>query len=219
MGKLIFTPHQQLIFDEFSKSTDLRNRFYFTGGTALSVFYYEHRLSEDMDFFSERDFSKELITFFANTISQKINCSNILTVTDMAHIFKFFDKENNQVIKIDFVKTFFSRIEQKKEFQGVAIDSLHDIGANKIMTVIDRTQIKDYVDLYFLIQKDFTIWDLFYCVEAKYGAKLDPIMMASDFMKVEIFENLPKMIKPLDLNELKAFFKDLAKKVASRVVE
>ena len=48
----ILTPNQKSFLHEFTKS-ELRNVFRLTGGTALSAFYLEHRLSEDLDFFSE----------------------------------------------------------------------------------------------------------------------------------------------------------------------
>ena len=40
--------------DNFLKFLDNQNQgqFYLTGGTALSRFYYQHRYSEDLDFFS-----------------------------------------------------------------------------------------------------------------------------------------------------------------------
>jgi predicted nucleotidyltransferase component of viral defense system len=30
--------------------------FYLTGGTALAAYYLRHRLSEDLDFFAEKEF-------------------------------------------------------------------------------------------------------------------------------------------------------------------
>lgn len=42
-----FTPVQKKVFTSFAKS-DLSKQFYFTGGTALKVFYFNHRDSEDL---------------------------------------------------------------------------------------------------------------------------------------------------------------------------
>lgn len=38
-----------------AKSRVITDNFYLTGGTALSEFYLQHRLSEDLDFFSEQE--------------------------------------------------------------------------------------------------------------------------------------------------------------------
>ncbi|MGQ9706983.1 MAG: nucleotidyl transferase AbiEii/AbiGii toxin family protein [bacterium] len=44
--------------EEFLKifsTTKLKNKFYLTGETAFSAFYLQHRISEDMDFFTEEE--------------------------------------------------------------------------------------------------------------------------------------------------------------------
>jgi hypothetical protein len=38
--------------------------FYLTGGTALAEFYLQHRLSEDLDFFSEQEVESQAIAVF-----------------------------------------------------------------------------------------------------------------------------------------------------------
>lgn len=52
-GNPILTEDQKSLLFRFRES-QLRDRFYVTGGTALSAFYLQHRLSEDLDFFTEQ---------------------------------------------------------------------------------------------------------------------------------------------------------------------
>ena len=62
MGKMsLFTPEQKLIFDQIKNNQYLTENFYFTGGTALSYFYLNHRYSDDMDFFSEKKIDQSII--------------------------------------------------------------------------------------------------------------------------------------------------------------
>ena len=49
--------------------------------------------------------------------------------------------------------------------------------------------------------------------------EIDLVWLASGFLKAKQFENLPKMLVPLDLSKLKEFYKDLAKKLGSSVVK
>jgi predicted nucleotidyltransferase component of viral defense system len=50
MGKnTILIKEQKSILDLISKNQYLKSNFYFTGGTALSEIYLQHRLSEDID--------------------------------------------------------------------------------------------------------------------------------------------------------------------------
>ena len=42
--------------------------FYLTGGTALSAYYLNHRQSDDLDFFSEHDFSTTTVQRIAGEL-------------------------------------------------------------------------------------------------------------------------------------------------------
>lgn len=65
----------------------------------------------------------------------------------------------------------------------------------------------------------FTFWDLIYGVQEKFkGYFFDVMILAQDFLKVEDFDVLPRMIKPLNLEDLKKFFREKAKEVGSKTV-
>ncbi|MFH1863611.1 MAG: nucleotidyl transferase AbiEii/AbiGii toxin family protein [bacterium] len=53
MGQDLLTKEQKQILEFVSKDKVITSQFYLTGGTALSYFYFKHRFSEDLDFFSE----------------------------------------------------------------------------------------------------------------------------------------------------------------------
>ena len=55
-GKSILSQNQKDILAIISKDKLICDNFYLTGGTALAEFYLHHRLSEDLDFFSENEF-------------------------------------------------------------------------------------------------------------------------------------------------------------------
>ena len=48
---------------------------------------------------------------------------------------------------------------------------------------------------------------------------MDIILISLDFMKIEQFDFLPKMLVPLKLSDLKEFFKQKAIELAKRVTE
>jgi hypothetical protein len=56
-------------------------------------------------------------------------------------------------------------------------------------------------------------------VRVKFGIEIDPVLAAADMLKIDNFENMPKMIKPLTLDKLKAFFREKAKEIGKTVVE
>jgi predicted nucleotidyltransferase component of viral defense system len=55
-------------FLAYFRASPLCEIFYLTGGTALSAFYLRHRLSEDLDFFSEEGVSIEQVLSFVKSV-------------------------------------------------------------------------------------------------------------------------------------------------------
>lgn len=217
MGKLTFTALQESLFETITQDTLLPKPFYFTGGTALSAVYLHHRESEDLDFFSETDFENEPILEIVKNIASSLNISYRFTIRYRSRIVELV-KKDNLLIKIDFVYHPYKRLEKGPVIKGFPVDSLLDIAANKLLTVNQRNEVKDFVDLYFLLKK-FTIWDLLYAIKSKYKMEIDLILVASDFLKVEDFDFLPRMLVPLTLDTLKSFFKEKARELSKRTVE
>ena len=217
LKELTFTPVQKFIFDEFTKNPSLTKNFYFTGGTALSAIYIHHRESEDLDFFSFNEFDTDTVDKFIESLSKKLKLKPNLIQRERTRIYRLMNR-NSMIIKVDFAYYPHNRIRKGVSIEGVMVDSLRDIAINKLHTITRRTEVKDFVDLYFLL-KEFSLWDLLYGVEHKFGMELDLIWLASDFLKVNKFKFLPKMLVPLKLEDIKIFYKDLAKQLGMSVVK
>lgn len=212
MGKVKeLTDKQLLIFDELTNDDFFRSEFYFGGGTALSSIYLHHRVSDDLDFFSQRKFDSLVLLNGINSWSTKYNFEVSPQTIEDTHVFNLIFSDGYS-LKIDFAYYPYLRLKRGNVFKGMEVDSLEDIAAGKLMLVNQRSEVKDFVDLYFLLEK-FSVWDLIPMVEAKFRVKLDVINLAADFLKVEEFEFLPKMILPLAVEGLRKFFQDLAKEV------
>lgn len=212
----IITSEQQRLLEEFKKDTFLSANFYFTGGTALSMYYLKHRESIDLDFFSEKQFDPQTVLIKTTSWVEKYNASLEYIPSEDTHIFNIAFP-NGQIVKVDFAFYPYKRVDEKNRLDGIFVDSLQDIAINKLLVAEQRAEVKDFVDLYFLLDK-FTVWDLIEGVKVKFRIKLDPFIVSASFLKVEEFEYLPKMIKPLTLEELKSFFKKKAQKMGNKTV-
>lgn len=217
MGKVIFTREQQIVFDEIKKNEFITSNFYFTGGTALSSVYLHHRESDDLDFFSEKKFDTLPILNFISELREKYRLEITSTDNEVVKIF-FFNFPKKVTIKVDFGYYPYSRINKGKRVDSLEVDSELDIAINKLLTIQQRSDPKDFVDLYFLLKK-FTVWTLIDGVKIKFKLKLEPILVAADYMKVENFEALPKMLVPLKLKDLQDFFRKQALQIGKRVVK
>lgn len=215
--KLTFSPLQKIIFDEFSKDPKLKKQFYFTGGTALSAIYLHHRESEDLDFFSETDFNDTPVNDFIKFLAKVTKTRSQFNQVEEVRMYQLV-RSKRPLIKLDFNYYPYKRLKKGIKISGVAIDSPYDIAVNKLQTIVSRTQIKDFVDFYFLL-KQFSLWDLIYALEPKFNMEFDHILIGTAFLKIKQFDTLPKMLVPLELEELIIFYKDLAKKIGMSVVE
>ncbi len=141
---LILTPHQKDFLRAFSKS-DIKNLFRLTGGTALSAFYLEHRLSEDLDFFSQ-----EKIPFYiVEDFLKSLDFIDTITYTRLfdRNIFTL-NLKDGRVLKTEFTYYPLKSLEETNMIDGLQIDSFLDIIVNKLCAMAERIEPKDYVDLY-----------------------------------------------------------------------
>lgn len=221
MGKIVFDPQQKIIVDGVKNDDFLSTHFYFTGGTALSVFHLGHRLSEDLDFFSEKPAPFDRVNTLIKSLSEKHHFSYELRrpeVEGLDIMVFYLDFGKGRKLKIDFNNYPYKSIEPRLHIDGLWVDTKRDIGTNKLLTIDQRTDVKDFVDLYFLLQ-EYTVWDLLYGVEIKFGMEMEPLTVASNFMKVEEFKSLPKMLVALKISQLQDFFRSGAKELAKKAVK
>jgi predicted nucleotidyltransferase component of viral defense system len=218
MGKVTLTPTQEQILTIIADEPYFSKTFYMTGGTALSAFYYHHRESEDIDLFTQQPFDQTFVQSWM-TKQQKIHNWK-LTYTQVFERQTYEISWKDHVGKIDFVRYDFRRLSPSTiQYKNIAVDSLPDIAVNKLLSISQRTAVKDYVDLYFLLPKDFTWWDLMGSVEKKFGIEIEKVYLSSLLLKVDQFDALPIMTKKLSLETLKKFFLSEAKNLAMTMVK
>ncbi len=186
---IILTQHQKEFLRVFSKS-DIKNLFRLTGGTALSAFYLEHRLSEDLDFFSQ-----EKIPFYiVEDFLKSLNFIDTITYTRLfdRNIFTLTFKDG-MVLKTEFAYYPLKNLEEPKMVDGVPIDSFLDIVVNKLCAMAERIEPKDYADLYCaLISSNISLDKLIYLAEKKCEIKgIRHILKARLLQVPEGVEKLP----------------------------
>lgn len=217
MGKIqIITAKQKRLLLGLSASPSLREQFYFTGGTALAAYYLRHRFSEDLDFFSEKEFDQNETFRFIEAMAQREQFTFTMEAKQVVQMF-FLTYPDGTSFKVDFAHYPYTRVELGVKKEGVIIDSLLDIGINKMAALVQRGEVKDFVDYYFL-EKKLGFWDLREGVLVKFRMELDPILFASDLLKVEDFTAMPRMIAPLTLDQLKYFFRKRAKEIGKKAL-
>jgi hypothetical protein len=97
---------------------------------------------------------------------------------------------------------------EKRRVGPLRVDTLREIMANKICTLVGRCEVKDLVDLYFLDKHGFRVADYFADAKRKEGG-LDPAMLSHILSRLRI-ERIPDyVLEPLSVQDLGAFVDSL----------
>lgn len=195
---LVELTNLQRLFIEALKLTSLHRKFYWSGGTLLSHYYLQHRLSLDIYFFTEEKFTyDELLPYLTAIKQKKPDC--IIEENKIYDRWDFLIR-NSEVSRFEFV--FYDqerkRLKPLKKYMGISIDSLEDIAANKVMAYFDRNEPKDLFDIYFLLRKKFPVKKLLELTKEKFTVQFSEFMFWSESAKS--LQNLSR-IKPLLLSQ------------------
>jgi hypothetical protein len=142
---------QKSVLAALSRDPIVEDAFFLTGGTALSVFYLGHRVSDDIDLFTREPLDLAAVT---DIILRPWGGEIIVGEWESSFVSVFI-----RTVKVDFVVDPLSELEERPvadlESGGrLTVDSLEAIAANKLATLLGRVEPKDFIDFYFL-QKEF----------------------------------------------------------------
>ena len=190
---------------EILKKENILRDFYLAGGTGLAL-QLKHRLSLDLDFFTEKDIDTKILI-------QKIKKLGKLSI----------EKENEDSLigifkgtRISFLKYDYPCLFSFKDFQGIKVADFRDIGCMKISAIASRGSKKDFIDLFFICQKIIPLEKLLKLFAKKYkGVNYNKIHILKSLVYFEDAEKdpMPKMIIPVSWKEIKKFFKKEVKEI------
>jgi predicted nucleotidyltransferase component of viral defense system len=215
----ILTEQQKLAL-KLIADTDLANHFYFGGGTALSHFYLQHRLSEDLDFFSQIEFDPQDITISLKSIQKKLGFESFDYQSSFNRNLYFLCFDNGYILKLECTYYPFEQVEQPKKIDGLLVDSVIDIATNKLFTIAQKPRGRDYFDLYFIIKKyDFTLEDLRMKAKLKFDWHIDPLQLASRLFEVDAHIDDPIIDGTFERKTMIKFFQTEAQSMKNEVLE
>lgn len=165
------------------------------GGTALAL-QYGHRSSVDLDFFGSFDVDGdemlEALKSYGSVEKQKLS-TNI----------RIFDING---IKVDIINySIYPWLEDSVEENGLRLASPKDIAAMKINAIEGRGSKKDFIDIYFLLQR-FSLEEIldFYAKKYPNFSIYRALMSLTYFVDAEKFE-MPTMFVDFDWEQCKSF--------------
>ncbi len=212
----ILTEWQKNLLSRFFASP-ISHGFYLTGGTALSAFYFAHRESKDFDLFSSGSFDmqrisstwKEISDNFGATVSEKVSTQTYkeLYISDVTGLIQ----------RIDIVREQPVHFGELAVIDGIAVDSIENIGSNKITAIFNRLEPKDYIDLYCITHETPWTFERLFPFAQKKDLWLDPFLFAYSLSNVAKIDVWPTLRKPIEPIEIQHYFKDLSQTVLTAI--
>jgi hypothetical protein len=143
------TALQRDLLDEFFAR---ERRMFLTGGGALAGFYFGHRDTEHLDLFSAPGLDlaepARALDEAARACGAQATPMQVYADFRRAKVVRG-DEESIVDLVIDRAPMIDA---EKSSFGAVRVDTLREIAANKICTLMSRSEIKDVVDLMALVE-------------------------------------------------------------------
>lgn len=202
--------------------------FYLGGGTALSLFYFQHRLSFDLDFFAQ-EFSRikaqQVITGLNEVTDFDFKLESEQSKEGLTRILVFILKQGGKgAFKIDFIEDTARLTESIKKVDGIPVMGIKDIYLRKVLAVCGalrqaddsgkaffiggRQEAKDFFDLFFLSSTFMPLskFALEFCSQAQVEGL---VVWFRSYRRMEIKEGLLeiKTDKRVDFQEMERHFK------------
>jgi len=183
---------------------------YLAGGTALAL-QIGHRISVDLDFFTRKSFDEKKLSD-----ALAAHAGFVKAGTAKWTVWGTIGRTKFSTFYYDY-----PLLAPMVEFEGLNLASLSDIAAMKIHAIEDRGTRRDFIDVYFLSQT-LSLYEMIALYQKKYGIEEDRLY--ATLRSLDYFEDaeketiMPKMLVPVDWEQVKNYFRTEAKNLAKRIL-
>lgn len=191
----------------WEKLKQLRGNFILGGGTGLAL-QLGHRRSIDFDFFSYKKISNSLL----NQCKKIFGFTKVL-INNQDEL-TFLTKEN---VKITFIYYPYKFAHKIKMFEGIKVLNIIDIASAKAYTLNRRASLKDYIDIYYILNNNILLSEIIKNAQLTYKEVFsEKLFLAQliyfDDIKKEDWLNIVLLTnEKLNNNKLEKYFKEKIK--------
>lgn len=187
------------------KRADFVKKYYLSGGTATAL-HLGHRLSFDLDFFSQNPVIPNVIFAGLNPLGKlKIIQNDAGT----------FNGSLNG-IKLSFFIYPYKLLYPTVNYQGIKVADLRDIACMKLDAVSSRGKKRDFIDLFFISRK-YKLEEQLRFFKRRYEKQevsmkhiIDSLVYFNDAED----DDSPEMLVPVDWKQVKQYFQAQVKQLA-----
>lgn len=153
------TPRTLELINDLMQDENLTD-FYLVGGTALSL-QIGHRISVDIDLFSERSFDQNKLSVYLETEKG----------LQVGYLDKNTLKGQIDNVQVDLITHAYPLVKEMLTEENIRLASLHDIAAMKLNAIAGNgTRVKDFIDIAFL-SAHLSLKEMINAYEKKYQSR------------------------------------------------
>jgi hypothetical protein len=206
------TPLQKAFIAVFRTIPD-NSQFYLAGGAALAEYYFGHRLTFDLDFFTGVD---GLVLPISHQVESACRAQglNPQVVRRFASFAQLLVEQGGESLKVDIAFDSPFRFGPPVLAEtGVYVNNYADLRVDKLLAYFGRAEPRDAVDLYFILQREPL--ETLLAQAAQKDPGFDSYWFAVTLNRAASFPDEPerwpvKMLKPFEPVEIKKNFQGLA---------
>jgi hypothetical protein len=203
---------------DFVRACQTRIPCHLGGGAALAGAYLGHRMTGDIDLFvHDAAEMRSLVSLLPSAAADA--GTGVTLLRDVGHLVRAqLEGRDGNIVEVDVVHEPVADIAAPPlPVEGIVIESLADLRANKLTCILSRSEPRDLVDLYFLDRAGFPPeQDLE--IALRKDAGIDPGVLAWLLAQFPT-QPLPAMLEPLTSDQLERFRDALAERFRSSTIE
>jgi hypothetical protein len=190
--------------------------FFLTGGAALTGFYLHHRTTDDLDLFTDDPAAFERGPHALRDLAAEVGAA-IDVRLEAPGFRRYALARGSDTVLVDLVLDRIPQLVREKiEVEGIRVDPVEEILANKLTALVGRLEERDLVDLYFLEAAGYRAEDALDAALRKDGG-CTPATLAWLLSEVAIPGGVA-LPPPLTVERLRDYARDLVKRFRKAAV-
>jgi len=188
------------------------NCFFLSLGAALVGYYLHHRHTQDLDLFTlESEIEKGAA--IVNQVARELG-ADLEPLQTSPDFRRFLLRHGGEAIVVDLVREYVFQVDsEKRDIEGVRVDSPEEILANKLWALLSRSEVRDLVDVRALELAGFSLEDALEAAQKK-DSGLTSAQLAWVLSEMRFGDDL---VPPVDISvaELRNYLDDLKTRLAT----
>jgi hypothetical protein len=144
------------------------NAFFMTGGGVLVEWVLRHRRTDDLDMFTTNPEAMSSCDAILRASAEAIS-AQVEAITTTPDFRRYLVRADDEATRVDFVHDRAPQLFPKLKRDGILTDSEEEIFVNKVCCLVERSELRDLLDLMLLEERGMRVEDYLEKAQQKDG--------------------------------------------------